>query len=169
MALKVGDKAPEFKLKDSFEKEVSLSDFKGKRIILYFYPKDNTPGCTKQLCALRDDFSKFKKEDTIIFGINHADYVSHQKFINNYNVESRYSGLETYWCYLHYGAFAKNQTLKGFTLFFYRILRLGKHNGFKHIINLPILNRKLYWICRRIYLKLNYKKYVRERMKHAWQ
>ena len=47
MALKVGDKAPEFKLKDSFEKEVSLSDFKGKRIILYFYPKDNTPGCTK--------------------------------------------------------------------------------------------------------------------------
>jgi len=57
MALKVGDKAPEFKLKDSFEKEVSLSDFQGKRIILYFYPKDNTPGCTKEACNFKENWN----------------------------------------------------------------------------------------------------------------
>ena len=61
MALKVGDKAPEFKLKDSFEKEVSLSDFKGKRIILYFYPKDNTPGCTKEACNFKENWDLLKK------------------------------------------------------------------------------------------------------------
>ena len=61
MALKVGDKAPEFKLKDSFENEVSLEDFKGKRIILYFYPKDNTPGCTLET----KDFSLLYKKFNI--------------------------------------------------------------------------------------------------------
>ena len=61
MALKVGDKAPEFKLKDSYEKEVSLSDFKGKRIILYFYPKDNTPGCTKEACNFKENWDYSKK------------------------------------------------------------------------------------------------------------
>ena len=61
MALKIGDKAPEFKLKDSFEKEVSLSDFKGKRIILYFYPKDNTPGCTKEACNFKENWDLLQK------------------------------------------------------------------------------------------------------------
>ena len=60
-ALKVGDKAPEFKLKDAFEKEVSLSDFKGKRIILYFYPKDNTPGCTKEACNFKENWDILQK------------------------------------------------------------------------------------------------------------
>jgi len=84
--LVLGDKAPLFTLKNQKGKEISLTNFKNKKnVLLIFYPGDNTPGCTKQLCALRDDFSKFKKEDTIIFGINHADYISHQKFINNYN------------------------------------------------------------------------------------
>ena len=61
MALKVGDKAPEFKLKDAFEKEVSLSDFKGKRIILYFYPKDNTPDVLKKHVILKRIGIYFKK------------------------------------------------------------------------------------------------------------
>ena len=52
MVLQIGDKAPDFTLKDAFEKEISLSDFKGKRVIIYFYPKDNTPGCTKEACNL---------------------------------------------------------------------------------------------------------------------
>ena len=65
MALKVGDKAPEFKLKDSFEKEVSLSDFKGKRIILYFYPKDNTPGCTKEACNFKENWDLLQKKNII--------------------------------------------------------------------------------------------------------
>jgi len=134
-------------------------------------PRYHTWFCVykRELLNIDSDFSYLeKKKGNILYTYDHTAKLQ-EKFINNYNVESRYSGLETYWCYLHYGAFAKNQTLKGFTLFFYRILRLGKHNSFKHIINLPILNRKLYWICRRIYLKLNYKKYDRERMKHAWQ
>tara|TARA_Y100000310_G_scaffold138733_1_gene137776 strand:+ start:25 stop:483 length:459 start_codon:yes stop_codon:yes gene_type:complete len=84
--LSLGDKAPLFTLKNQKGEKISLSNFKNKKnVLLIFYPGDNTPGCTKQLCALRDDFSKFKKENTIIFGINHADHISHQKFINDYN------------------------------------------------------------------------------------
>ncbi len=86
MALKVGDKAPEFKLKDSFEKEVSLSDFKGKRIILYFYPKDNTPGCTKEACGFRDDFAKYKRAGAVVIGVSKDSVESHQKFIDKYDL-----------------------------------------------------------------------------------
>ena len=82
----LGKQAPLFTLKNQKGKSISLASFKNKKnVLLIFYPGDNTPGCTKQLCALRDDFSKFKKEDIIIFGINHADHNSHQKFINDYN------------------------------------------------------------------------------------
>ena len=56
MVLQIGDKAPGFILKDAFEKEISLSDFKGKRVIIYFYPKDNTPGCTKEACNFKDNW-----------------------------------------------------------------------------------------------------------------
>ena len=59
--LQEGNKAPYFKLKDQNEKEISLSDYKGKNVILYFYPKDNTSGCTAEACSFRDDFPKFKK------------------------------------------------------------------------------------------------------------
>lgn len=84
--IEVGDMAPFFTLKNQKGKKVSLKDFKNKKnVLLIFYPGDNTPGCTKQLCALRDDFSVFKKHDTIIFGVNHADDESHQKFIDNYS------------------------------------------------------------------------------------
>ena len=82
MALKVGDKAPEFKLKDSFEKEVSLSDFKGKRIILYFYPKDNTPGCTKEACNFKENWDLLQKNNIVVLGISKDNASSHQKFID---------------------------------------------------------------------------------------
>ncbi len=86
MALKVGDKAPEFCLKDSFEKEVSLKDFKGKRVILYFYPKDNTPGCTKEACNFRENWDLLQKNDIVVLGISKDNALSHQKFIEKFDL-----------------------------------------------------------------------------------
>ena len=86
MALKVGDKAPEFNLKDSFEKDVSLRDFKGKRIILYFYPKDNTPGCTKEACNFKENWDLLKNNNFVVLGISKDSAVSHQKFIEKYEL-----------------------------------------------------------------------------------
>ena len=86
MALKVGDKAPVFNLKDSFEKEVSLNDFKGKRIILYFYPKDNTPGCTKEACNFKENWDLLKENNFVVIGISKDSSVSHQKFIQKFDL-----------------------------------------------------------------------------------
>ena len=76
----IGDKAPEFNLKDSFNKEVTLKEFKGKRIILYFYPKDNTPGCTTEGQNFRDLYNEFKKENTLIYGVSRESIKSHENF-----------------------------------------------------------------------------------------
>ena len=86
MALKVGDKAPEFNLKDSFEKDVSLKDFKGKRIILYFYPKDNTPGCTKEACNFKENWDLLKQNNFVVLGISKDSAASHQKFIEKFDL-----------------------------------------------------------------------------------
>ena len=86
MALKVGDKAPEFNLKDSFENDVSLKDFQGKRIILYFYPKDNTPGCTKEACNFKENWEFLKENDIVVLGISKDNAASHQKFVEKFNL-----------------------------------------------------------------------------------
>ena len=86
MALKVGDIAPEFNLKDSYEKDVSLKDFKGKKIILYFYPKDNTPGCTKEACNFKENWDLFKENNFAILGISKDNASSHQKFIEKFDL-----------------------------------------------------------------------------------
>tara|TARA_B100000212_G_C27342575_1_gene519887 strand:+ start:721 stop:1188 length:468 start_codon:yes stop_codon:yes gene_type:complete len=86
MVLKVGDKAPQFTLKDSFNKEVSLSDFKGNRVIIYFYPKDNTPGCTKEACNFKDNWDILQKNNIIVLGISKDDSISHQKFIDKFDL-----------------------------------------------------------------------------------
>ncbi|MGL4991863.1 MAG: thioredoxin-dependent thiol peroxidase [Sarcina sp.] len=78
--LAIGAKAPNFKLLDKDENEVSLSDFKGKKVVLYFYPKDSTPGCTKQACAFRDSFADFKGKDVVVIGVSKDSVKSHQKF-----------------------------------------------------------------------------------------
>ncbi|MFA6099497.1 MAG: peroxiredoxin [Patescibacteria group bacterium] len=84
--LKVGDKAPTFTLKSQDGKDVSLNDFIGKKpVVLIFYPGDMTPGCTIQLCSVRDDWSKYAKAEVAVLGINHADAESHQKFLNKYH------------------------------------------------------------------------------------
>jgi peroxiredoxin Q/BCP len=82
----VGKKAPDFTLFDQDENKVSLKDFSGKKVVLYFYPKDNTSGCTKEACNFRDDFPKFKKTDAVILGVSPDSVSSHKKFAEKYNL-----------------------------------------------------------------------------------
>ncbi|GGE27064.1 peroxiredoxin [Marinithermofilum abyssi] len=84
--LKEGDLAPDFTLPASNGEEVSLSDFRGKNVVLYFYPKDNTPGCTAESCDFRDREEEFKNLDTVIIGVSLDDLKSHEKFIQKYNL-----------------------------------------------------------------------------------
>ena len=84
--LKVGDKAPEIKGKDQHGKEVSLSDFKGKKLVLYFYPKDDTPGCTAEACNLRDNYDVIKKAGYEILGVSPDDEKKHTKFITKFEL-----------------------------------------------------------------------------------
>ena len=86
MALKVGDKAPAFKLKNQDGETISLSDLKGKPVVLYFYPKDDTPGCTKEACNFRDEFPKFGKMKAEIIGISTDSVDSHKKFADKYKL-----------------------------------------------------------------------------------
>ncbi len=85
--LKVGDKAPDFKLPDANGKFYSLLDYYGKSpVVLYFYPKANTPGCTKQACGIRDDWSKFEKNGIQVFGISVDSKEAIKKFIEEYDL-----------------------------------------------------------------------------------
>ena len=84
--LEIGTKAPLFSLIDKEGKKVNLSDFIGKKVVLYFYPKDNTPGCTRQACAFRDNFEKFNENDVIVIGISKDSIESHAKFSENHSL-----------------------------------------------------------------------------------
>ena len=84
--LEKGIKAPDFTLPDKDGKLISLSDFIGKKVILYFYPKDNTPGCTKQACAFAANFEKFKEIDAVVIGISKDSVASHVKFAAKYEL-----------------------------------------------------------------------------------
>lgn len=84
--LKEGSFAVDFTLPDDKNQKVTLSDFKGKKIILYFYPKDMTSGCTKQACAFAQLYEQFKKLDTVVIGISKDSVSSHQKFIEKYDL-----------------------------------------------------------------------------------
>jgi peroxiredoxin Q/BCP len=84
--LEEGSKAPAFKLKDQNGNAVSLTDFKGKNIVLYFYPKDNTSGCTAEACNFRDEFPKFGKLNAVILGISPDSSLSHKKFAEKFEL-----------------------------------------------------------------------------------
>ncbi|MBE8966725.1 MULTISPECIES: peroxiredoxin [unclassified Nostoc] len=86
MPLAVGTDAPAFTAKDTNGNTVSLSDFAGKTVVLYFYPKDDTPGCTKQACSFRDAQSQYQGKDIVILGVSADDEVSHQAFTQKYNL-----------------------------------------------------------------------------------
>ena len=84
--LKIGDKAPEFTLQDKNGNEVSLTSFLGKKVVLYFYPKDSTPGCTRQACAFASAYEEFKSNDIVVIGISKDSIASHVKFAEKYNL-----------------------------------------------------------------------------------
>ena len=84
--LEVGVKAPEFTLKDKDGKDVSLSDFLGKKVVLYFYPRDNTPGCTRQACAFAQSYDAFRADDVVVIGVSKDSVASHLKFAQKYDL-----------------------------------------------------------------------------------
>lgn len=84
--LKIGEKAPEFKLKDKDGNNVSLSDFAGKKVVLYFYPKDNTSGCTKQACAFAGLYGEFQKKGVQVIGVSKDSVESHTKFAEKHKL-----------------------------------------------------------------------------------
>ena len=86
MSLKIGNKAPDFESINQNGDKVKLSNFIGKKVVLYFYPRDNTPGCTAQACNLKDNYNTLKKNGYTILGISKDSPKSHQKFINKFNL-----------------------------------------------------------------------------------
>ncbi|PKK97190.1 MAG: thioredoxin-dependent thiol peroxidase [Tenericutes bacterium HGW-Tenericutes-3] len=84
--LTVGTKVKNFSLNDAFGKTHTLSDYLGKKVVIYFYPKDNTSGCTTQACAFRDAYDDFKSEDIVVIGISKDSPKSHLKFITQYDL-----------------------------------------------------------------------------------
>ena len=84
--MNIGDKAPEILGRDQDGKEVKLADFKGKKLVLYFYPKDNTPGCTTEACNLRDNYQRFLDAGYAVVGVSVQDEKSHKKFIEKHEL-----------------------------------------------------------------------------------
>lgn len=86
MTLKIGDKAPDFTLKSDSGKDITLSSFRGKKVILYFYPADDTAGCTKQACGFRDNYDAIQKAGAVVLGVSPDSVESHVKFIKKYHL-----------------------------------------------------------------------------------
>lgn len=86
MKLSIGDKAPAFEVPDQDGKARSLSEFKGKTVLLYFYPKDDTPGCTKEACTIRDSWGAFKKAGVVVLGVSVDTVAKHRKFADKYEL-----------------------------------------------------------------------------------
>ncbi len=86
MPLAVGADAPSFTVKDTNGNTVSLSDFAGKTVVMYFYPKDDTPGCTKQACSFRDNYTTYQGKDIVVLGVSMDDEASHQQFTEKYSL-----------------------------------------------------------------------------------
>lgn len=84
--LKEGDSAPDFKADSTEGKEISLKDLRGKNVILYFYPKDNTPGCTREACDFRDNLKRFSAKDTVVLGVSHDSLQSHENFREKFSL-----------------------------------------------------------------------------------
>jgi peroxiredoxin Q/BCP len=84
--LKEGDKVPSFSVQDEEGNTISSKDLKGKKYVIYFYPKDDTPGCTKEACSIRDDFAAFRNLDVPVFGVSKDSAASHQKFKQKYKL-----------------------------------------------------------------------------------
>lgn len=84
--LSIGAEAPDFTAQDQHGQTISLSDFRGKKVVLYFYPKDDTPGCTKEACNLRDNYAALQQAGYVVLGVSADDTASHKRFAEKYNL-----------------------------------------------------------------------------------
>ena len=109
MKFEVGSKAPNFSIPDQNGKKHTLYDYQGKWVLLYFYPKDDTPGCTKEACGIRDNLPKFKKFGTVVFGISIDSVKSHKKFSGKYRLPFTLLADEDKKIVKQYGVWAKKK------------------------------------------------------------
>jgi peroxiredoxin Q/BCP len=86
LKLQAGDRAPQFSTPTSGGGKISLADFKGQNVVLYFYPKDDTPGCTKEACAFRDHFAEFKRKGAVVLGVSTDPVKAHDKFVEKFKL-----------------------------------------------------------------------------------
>jgi len=86
MKLQIGDMAPPFSAEANGSRRISLADFKGKHVILYFYPRDDTPGCTKEACGFRDQFAEFREKGAVVLGVSVDPVKAHDKFVEKYKL-----------------------------------------------------------------------------------
>jgi len=111
--LKIGDVAPDFELQDQTGKKHSLKMYKGKKIVLYFYPRDDTPGCTVEACSIRDNYSAFKKAGIVVLGVSADSLESHKKFVDKYELpftilsDPRHAALEKYGVWIKKNLYGK--------------------------------------------------------------
>ena len=109
MTLKEGDIEPAFSLPASNGENVSLNDYKGKKVVIYFYPKDDTPGCTIEACNFRDDYSEITEAGAVILGVSKDDIKSHNKFINKFDLPFLLLSDESTEMISAYGAWVKKK------------------------------------------------------------
>ena len=107
MSLKIGNKAPDFESINQNGDKVKLSDFIGKKVVLYFYPRDNTPGCTAQACNLKDNYNTLRQNGYTILGISKDSPKSHQKFINKFDLPFDLIADENQNVHMKYGTWIK--------------------------------------------------------------
>ncbi len=115
---RVGEKAPEFTCESYPEGKISLSDYRGKKnVILAFYPKDDTPGCTKEMCAFTEDYSKFETADTVVFGISTDSVKSHEGFAAKFSLKQHLLADHTHEVGRKYGVVSEDKTTASRALF----------------------------------------------------
>jgi peroxiredoxin Q/BCP len=107
--LKVGDMAPDFRANDQNGNEISLSGLKGQKVILYFYPKDDTPGCTAEACSLRDNYQNIKDQGYVVIGVSADDEKSHKKFSEKHVLPFALIPDKTKKIIMDYGAWGKKK------------------------------------------------------------
>ncbi|HVI45530.1 MAG TPA: thioredoxin-dependent thiol peroxidase [Chitinophaga sp.] len=107
--LQEGDKAPVFKARDQHGREVSLKDYKGKRVVLYFYPKDNTPTCTTQACNLRDNYQALTRKGYVVIGVSNDTEKSHKKFTDKFDLPFTLLADEDKTIVNQYGVYGEKQ------------------------------------------------------------
>jgi len=111
LELKEGNTAPEFSAMTNGGKKISLTDFKGKNVILYFYPKDDTPGCTKEACGFRDAYDEFKKRGAVVLGVSTDPVKAHDKFVEKFQLPFLLLADEDKAIALAYGAWGEKSFL----------------------------------------------------------